>query len=121
MPSKKQLRFSARLQITFQRWIGKRVRRHICAYWISMTITPSQSAVGPNSSAAEMVSAAQAWIGRHGTELIQDCIQLHGGIGVTWDHDLHLYLRRATVNRLTYGTPEEHAEGIAARALGDTT
>ena len=70
--------------------------------------------------AAEMVSAAKAWIGRHATELIQDCIQLHGGIGVTWDHDLHLYLRRATVNRLTYGTPEEHAEGIAARALGET-
>jgi alkylation response protein AidB-like acyl-CoA dehydrogenase len=73
-----------------------------------------------DESAAEMVSAAKAWIGRHGTELIQDCIQLHGGIGVTWDHDLHLYLRRATVNRLTYGTPEEHAEGIAARALRET-
>jgi alkylation response protein AidB-like acyl-CoA dehydrogenase len=69
---------------------------------------------------AEAVSAAKAWIGRHATELIQDCIQLHGGIGVTWDHDLHLYLRRATVNRLTYGTPEEHAERIAALALGDT-
>jgi alkylation response protein AidB-like acyl-CoA dehydrogenase len=73
-----------------------------------------------DEGAAEVVSAAKAWIGRHATDLIQDCIQLHGGIGVTWDHDLHLYLRRATVNRLTYGTPEEHAEGIAARALGDT-
>jgi alkylation response protein AidB-like acyl-CoA dehydrogenase len=30
----------------------------------------------------------------HATELVQDCIQLHGGIGVTWEHDLHLYLRR---------------------------
>jgi alkylation response protein AidB-like acyl-CoA dehydrogenase len=74
-----------------------------------------------DEAAAEVVSAAKAWIGRHATELIQDCIQLHGGIGVTWDHDLHLYLRRATVNRLTYGTPEEHAETIAARALGETT
>ncbi len=71
------------------------------------------------TGAAELVSAAKAWIGRQATELIQDCIQLHGGIGVTWDHDLHLYLRRATVNRLTYGTPEEHAERIAALALGE--
>ncbi len=68
--------------------------------------------------AAELVSAAAAWIGPHATEVIQDCVQLHGGIGVTWEHDLHLYLRRATVNRLTYGTPEEHAERVAALLLG---
>ena len=43
-------------------------------------------------------------------------MQLHGGIGVTWEHDLHLYLRRTTVNRATYGTPEEHADRIATGA-----
>ncbi|MCY3967354.1 MAG: acyl-CoA dehydrogenase, partial [bacterium] len=35
-------------------------------------------------------------------------IQMHGGIGVTYDHDLHLYLRRATVNRGLFGTPSDH-------------
>jgi alkylation response protein AidB-like acyl-CoA dehydrogenase len=70
------------------------------------------------SDASEVVSAAAAWIGPHATELIQDCVQLHGGIGVTWEHDLHLYLRRVTVNRAAYGTPEEHRERIAARLLG---
>lgn len=68
--------------------------------------------------AGELVSAAKVWIGPHATELIQDSVQLHGGIGVTWEHDLHLYLRRATVNRATYGTPEVHGERIAARLLG---
>ncbi len=63
-------------------------------------------------------SAAKAWIGPHATELVQDCVQLHGGIGVTWEHDLHLYLRRTTVNRATYGTPEEHADRVATRVLG---
>ena len=67
--------------------------------------------------AADLVDAAERWIGPRATELVQDCIQLHGGIGVTWEHDLHLYLRRVTVNRATYGTPEEHAERIAARLL----
>jgi alkylation response protein AidB-like acyl-CoA dehydrogenase len=71
-----------------------------------------------DDDAGEVVSAAKAWIGPHATELIQDCVQLHGGIGVTWEHDLHLYLRRATVNRATYGTPEEHTERIAAALLG---
>jgi alkylation response protein AidB-like acyl-CoA dehydrogenase len=70
--------------------------------------------------AGDLVAAAKAWIGPRATEMIQDCIQLHGGIGVTWEHDLHLYLRRATVNRATHGTPEEHAERLAARKLGAT-
>jgi alkylation response protein AidB-like acyl-CoA dehydrogenase len=70
--------------------------------------------------AADVVSAAKAWIGPRATEMIQDCVQLHGGIGVTWEHDLHLYLRRATVNRATHGTPEEHAERVAASKLGAT-
>ena len=69
------------------------------------------------ADAAEVVSAAKAWIGPHATEIIQDCVQLHGGIGVTWEHDLHLYLRRTTVNRVTYGTPEEHAERVATMLL----
>ena len=68
--------------------------------------------------AAQLVSVAKAWVGPHATELVQDCIQLHGGIGVTWEHDLHLYLRRTTVNRATYGTPEDHAERIASGLLG---
>ncbi len=54
----------------------------------------------------------------HATALIQDAVQLHGGIGVTWEHDLHLYLRRATVNRVLHGTPEWHAERIAGALLG---
>jgi alkylation response protein AidB-like acyl-CoA dehydrogenase len=62
--------------------------------------------------AAELVSAAKAYIGQHGAELLQDCVQLHGGIGVTFEHDLHLYLRRHTANRALYGTPSEHRRRI---------
>ncbi|MGZ4703966.1 MAG: acyl-CoA dehydrogenase family protein [Acidimicrobiales bacterium] len=62
--------------------------------------------------AGELVSAAKAYIGQYGSELMQDCVQLHGGIGVTFEHDLHLYLRRQTVNRALYGTPAEHRQRI---------
>lgn len=83
------------------------------------TATAAARAVAARAvDAGELVSVAKAWIGPHTTELIQDCIQLHGGIGVTWEHDLHLYLRRATVNRVTYGTPEDHAERIAMLLFG---
>ena len=64
--------------------------------------------------AAEIVSAAAAYLGDHATEIVQECVQLHGGIGVTWEHDLHLYLRRVTLDRNLFGTPAQHRERIAA-------
>jgi len=67
-----------------------------------------------SEEAAELVSVAKAFIGHYSAELVQDCVQLHGGIGVTFDHDLHLYLRRVTLNRALYGTPAEHRQRIAA-------
>jgi alkylation response protein AidB-like acyl-CoA dehydrogenase len=63
---------------------------------------------------AELVSAAKAYIGQYGAELVQDCTQMHGGIGVTFEHDLHLFLRRVTLNRALGGTPTEHYRRIAA-------
>ena len=66
-------------------------------------------AVGTGSTEArELVSVAKAYVGEYGAELLQDCVQLHGGIGLTYEHDLHLFLRRATLDRALYGTPAEH-------------
>ena len=67
-----------------------------------------------SEDAAELASVAKSYVGDHAVEIIQDCVQMHGGIGVTWDHDIHLYLRRATVNRELYGTPADHRERLAA-------
>ncbi|MGH1565295.1 acyl-CoA dehydrogenase family protein [Mumia sp. DW29H23] len=47
-------------------------------------------------------------------------IQVHGGIGFTWDHDAHLYFKRATVSRQWFGTPEHHRDKVAALMLGAT-
>ncbi len=67
-----------------------------------------------SDEAPELVSAAKAYIGQYGAELLQDCVQLHGGIGVTFEHDLHLYLRRLIVDRALAGTPADHRQRIAA-------
>ena len=61
----------------------------------------------PNRS--ELVSAAKFYTGRFGPELVQDCVQLHGGIGITFDHHLHLFLRRVATNTPLFGTPGDHA------------
>jgi alkylation response protein AidB-like acyl-CoA dehydrogenase len=67
--------------------------------------------------AEELVHAAAAYVGEHGTELVQKAVQLHGGIGITWEHDLHLYLRRVALNRNLGGTPTAHLECLAALSL----
>ena len=63
-------------------------------------------------NAAEGVHAAMAFVGQYGSELLQDCVQLHGGLGVTFEHDVHLYLRRHTLNRALYGGPSVHRRMI---------
>ncbi|MBM3658149.1 MAG: acyl-CoA dehydrogenase [Actinobacteria bacterium] len=64
--------------------------------------------------AAARASAAKAYTGDQGSELAHECVQLHGGIGVTFEHDLHLFLRRITLNRSLYGTPADHRQRLAA-------
>jgi alkylation response protein AidB-like acyl-CoA dehydrogenase len=65
--------------------------------------------VAARSPGADMaVSVAKSYVGERAPGMLQDCVQLHGGIGVTWEHDLHLYLRRVTLYRSMFGTPEEH-------------
>jgi alkylation response protein AidB-like acyl-CoA dehydrogenase len=66
-----------------------------------------------SEKAYELVSVAKSYIGDKAPAILQDCVQLHGGIGVTWDHDLHLYIRRVVLDRSLFGTPFEHRERIA--------
>ena len=67
------------------------------------------AAVAARSPDADMaVSVAKSYVGEHAPGMLQDCVQLHGGIGVTWEHDLHLYLRRVMLDRSMFGTPEDH-------------
>jgi alkylation response protein AidB-like acyl-CoA dehydrogenase len=63
--------------------------------------------------AARLARIASLFTATRSLEVIQDCVQIHGGIGVTWEHDLHLYLRRAVTNRAHYGTPEELRASLA--------
>ncbi|WP_280406898.1 acyl-CoA dehydrogenase family protein [Nocardia carnea] len=64
------------------------------------------------ATADEAVSVAKSYVGAKAPVIGQDCVQLHGGIGVTWEHDLHLFLRRIGLGRALYGTPEEHRRRI---------
>jgi alkylation response protein AidB-like acyl-CoA dehydrogenase len=73
------------------------------------TARAAVNAVANRSADAELsASVAKSYIGEHAPGMVQLCVQLHGGIGVTWEHDLHLYLRRVSLYRSLFGTPDEH-------------
>ncbi|MBB3604313.1 alkylation response protein AidB-like acyl-CoA dehydrogenase [Mycolicibacterium sp. BK556] len=64
--------------------------------------------------AALLVSVAKAYVAERAPVMLQDCVQLHGGIGVTWEHDLHLFLRRTALYRALYGSPDDHHRMVYA-------
>jgi alkylation response protein AidB-like acyl-CoA dehydrogenase len=67
----------------------------------------SHRVLGRRDDAPVAVRIAKAHVGKRSTAILHDCIQLHGGIGMTWDYDLHLYFRRAIGNEVLYGSPYE--------------
>ena len=70
-------------------------------------------AVGTGASDASAVaSMAKAFVADSGVELAQNCFQVFGGIGFTWEHDQHLYLRRLTTDAALYGDPTWHRERL---------
>jgi alkylation response protein AidB-like acyl-CoA dehydrogenase len=84
----------------------------------AITVDATRAVQDGAPDAGEVVRIAKAYVAERCPELIQDCIQLHGGIGVTWEHDLHLYLRRVVVNRQTYGDPIHQRDQVAILANG---
>lgn len=81
------------------------------AYFAALTIAEDDERRAIASSAAKVAAAdCERMMSKEG-------IQLHGGIGYTWEHDMHLYVRRAKSDTMLMGSPGEHRERIA-RALG---
>jgi alkylation response protein AidB-like acyl-CoA dehydrogenase len=62
-------------------------------------------------------SAAKAYAARVFEQAAETVIQVHGGIGFTWEHDAHLYWRRAKVDRLLLGDEAEHLDAVARLAV----
>jgi alkylation response protein AidB-like acyl-CoA dehydrogenase len=60
------------------------------------------------------VALAKAACGDAAVLAAQECVQLHGGIGFTWEHPAHLLLKRAKSGSLALGTPDRHRAALAA-------
>ncbi|GAA0993583.1 acyl-CoA dehydrogenase family protein [Acrocarpospora macrocephala] len=72
-----------------------------------------QLASGWSHAARVAVAVAQAHCGAVAVHAAEECVQLHGGIGMTWEHPAHLYLKRAKTSEIALGTPGDHREALA--------
>ncbi|MEU6403308.1 acyl-CoA dehydrogenase family protein [Streptomyces sp. NPDC046985] len=59
------------------------------------------------------VSVAQSYAAPVAVRAAEEALQLHGGIGMTWEHPVHLYLKRAKADSIAYGTAGAHREALA--------
>ncbi|GGR82741.1 MULTISPECIES: acyl-CoA dehydrogenase family protein [Streptomyces] len=62
------------------------------------------------------VAVAQAYAAPVAVRATEEALQLHGGIGMTWEHPVHLYLKRAKADSIAYGTAGTHRETLATLA-----
>ena len=85
---------------------------HSAAYWAAWQTVGS-------SAQAHGAAIARSYCGDAFLQTGLDTVQLHGGIGFTWEHDAHLYLRRARADRTLLGSPRQaRAELVPAATTG---
>jgi alkylation response protein AidB-like acyl-CoA dehydrogenase len=112
----------ARDRIAFGRPIGSfQAIKHILADQVlsleickAAAVAAAAAVQEADPAATEVVAMAAASVGERANALAQQCLQVHGGIGYTWEHDLHLYLRRIQSNSVLYGEPALQRERVCA-------
>ncbi len=96
--------------------------KHACADMLVSLRTAGQLVEA--AVAAEVRGDPDAWIAAAraksftcaaAVDIAGKAVQLHGGMGYTWESGVHRYLERATLNRSLYGSPAEHRARLAAR------
>jgi alkylation response protein AidB-like acyl-CoA dehydrogenase len=71
------------------------------------------AAVQTEHRALETARLAKAYVADRCPAIVRDCLQMHGGIGCTWEHDLHLFLRRVEANAVLHGGVDRHLDALA--------
>jgi alkylation response protein AidB-like acyl-CoA dehydrogenase len=71
-------------------------------------------AAAEDPEGALSASMAKAWCSDASRRVMATGLQVHGGIGFTWEHDMHLYLKRAQLDQVSYGDAAAHRDRIAS-------
>jgi alkylation response protein AidB-like acyl-CoA dehydrogenase len=113
----------AKNRVQFGKPIGvNQAIKHACvdmavaadAAW-QQTLFAAISLCSGRADARFQVLAAKAVAGRAAIDSAEAAIQVHGGMGYTYEHDVHLYLRRAHVLEQCFGSPRDHLADLLAQ------
>ena len=88
-------------------------------YYAACTADAFLSAEATRGDLAEAASIAKASSGDAAFLNAGEALQMHGGVGFTWEYDVHLYFKRGRAGRAMYGSSEWHRERLAAMLLDD--
>ncbi|MBA3654904.1 MAG: acyl-CoA dehydrogenase [Actinobacteria bacterium] len=66
-----------------------------------------------HADAAIAASSAKVWCADASKRVLASALQVHGGVGFTWEHDLHLYLKRAQLDQVSFGDAAFHRDRLA--------
>ena len=113
----------AKVRVQFGRPIGSfQAIKHKCADMLLETESAKSAAYYAMWAASEdndevpvVASLAKAYCSEAYFHSAAENIQIHGGIGFTWEHDAHLYFKRAKSSELLFGDPTFHREQLAQR------
>lgn len=111
----------ARERVQFGRPIGSfQAVKHRCAdmlvdvegmrsalYWAAWCVSVA------HDDASVAASTAKCWCSDAATRVMASALQVHGGIGFTWEHDLHLFLKRAHLDVVSFGDARYHRTRLA--------
>ena len=64
-------------------------------------------------NAVALVSAAKAWLSDAAVAAAESALQIHGGVGFTWEYDVHLHMRRSRCNAAILGDADHHRDRVA--------
>lgn len=105
----------------FNRPVGgfQALKHRLAQLWLEVVNTRAAArnaadALAIGSTDADVaVAVAQAYAAPVAVHAAEEAVQLHGGIGMTWEHPAHLYLKRAKADSIAYGTAGGHREALA--------
>ena len=106
----------AKVRTQFDQPIGSfQAVKHQCADML-VQLTIGRALLDDAVASLDPVAAsrAKAFLGQAAVDVAGTAMQLHGGIGYTWESDVHVFLKRAILNRVWFGTPAEHRRRVAA-------
>jgi alkylation response protein AidB-like acyl-CoA dehydrogenase len=106
----------------FARPVGsfQALKHRLADLWVSVTQARAASRYAAaclasgSPDAKVAVALAKAYCSEVVVHAAQECVQLHGGIGFTWEHQAHLYLKRAKADSIAFGTADAHRAALAS-------